>query len=143
LRRINDKHLLLRRFNPFNPDHYSVDEATQEKRLRSTSLRFDAYEESRGCSVYCDEYLTLNQLVRSDILEDASWRIAGATASSIRTLDTGLLDAVLDQWPDGRENARPVDVAHSLIVAPLTVGRNAMRQLAKKLARDVFKEVAS
>jgi hypothetical protein len=140
---IEDKNLLLRRFNPSNPDHYSVDEATQELRLRSASLRFDPYDNIRGCSVYCDEYLAANRLARSDILEEASWRIVGATAAGIRTLETGLLDAILDPWPDGPNGSRPVDVAHSLITAPLSVGRNAMGKLAKKLARDVFREVAA
>lgn len=137
---VNDADVLLRRFNPKDESHWTVDEATGLGRMRSGALRFDEEPAvGKGCSVYQASILATRSLTRASCLELPDWRLAEITASAVRSLrrehkpeETSPFDAVQDPFPSGEEGAHARDAAHALITH--TTRARGMSRWYKELA---------
>ena len=143
--RLAERELVLRRFDPDDPNHYSFDEQLQRKRLRATSFTFHEYtgEDVTGCSVYREQVLEAEGLPLKSTLEDESWRIAQARVEAVRAVEhvgQRMLDAVEDSWPDGKEDCPEADVARRWTTAPASLGRSAMDKIRQGWPETSFKE---
>lgn len=117
---------LLRRFDPSNRDHVSVDQGTGKLRFRSGGLRWDPLETSEwgdllGCSVYDHDVLRMNGLNANNCLDDPTWSTASVGALTVRTLVRENLpdapspfEALSD--PVSTPAAKVHEVAHAQIV---------------------------
>lgn len=122
---LDGEELVIRRFDPSNPHHYTSDDAGLPSRLRQSSLRFDREGDVFGCSVFQDSELRDLGLRRTDCIEadKPHWEIAAATANAVRSvirdtlpLEPNPFDVVEDRFPDGSPPSHARDGAHALII---------------------------
>lgn len=135
------EHLLLRRFDPDDVDHYSFDERLGRKRFRSGAFRWDADEtgprEYLGCSVHDDFLLEQASIARLKVVRAPYLYVAGAVADDVRAVgapDSSPFNAVQDPYPDGQQGAEEIDQAHALITRPVRLKDKWMSRLALRFA---------
>lgn len=146
---VSDSELIVRRFNPHNPEHYTsvvVDEG-DSPRYQLTNGAFDGFSVD-GCSVYRDVVLQKANIDRSDLLQPPKYIcLAEATVADVEGVvlkgQGGASSYPFVVRPDAypaRESPERSDVAHALI--QIDVSTKADRRIAVgKLARLVFKPV--
>ena len=93
-----------------------------------------------GWSMYQDPVLAANDLPRSSILDDPTWRIVGLTARELRGLDRKdghSLDVTDNPWPDGANIGSAHQVAHALVTLKPETTRKFIDRWASFIIRHV------
>lgn len=141
--RAEDSSIVLRRFDPTDPGHYSLDEKTGQKRIRSGAFVFDDEPDygGRGCSVFEEPVLRAHGADRLAVVEAARphWAVAESDCKTVRevsrpTVAGNPFDVV--QAPDSEEVP---GVAHALVThPPALAGASAWyRELALRFDADL------
>ena len=127
--RLDDPEVVVRRFDPTDERHWSVDEAGLPPRLRSSAFRFDREDDDDphvGCSVFQESKLQSVGLTTWGCIEPERehFRIATANAGRIRALarpGAALTTSPFDVIEDALETDYARDAAHALIVHPASL----------------------
>ena len=137
---VDKQHLLLRRYNPDDQQHFWFDQGTSGvMRVKSGALSYG----DDGFSFYDDAVLIENDLQRKVVLEIDTWRIVSATALEVRAVEretaegekVKLLGVIEDAYPDGTDDAPDRDVAHTLVTLPADVSKKQISRWGTALAR--------
>ena len=125
--------VVLRRFDPDNPNHVKViDQQNDAWRLASSCLRWDPAPDSEnpshwGASVRRVQVAGDIGLDWEDLVQPPYVGLASVTAGLVRMASTPAcpFNVLPDPTPD--------DPAHALIVAPYNVNKNRLSRLARRV----------
>lgn len=149
---VNDGDLLLRRFNPDNPEHrdsITIDEGRVPRvRLKPGALTGFSQD---GCSTIRHDVLVEAQIPREELLEPPKYtRLAEASVSAIREFSfvdsTGSTTEPFTVHPDAypdQPNPKRHDVAHALIRRAALPTRSDRSMAVGALARLVFNPLSA
>lgn len=143
---VDDPELVLRRYNPNNADHRTINQQTGEVTIRSGCLVWDREPEDRdaqvdyyGISVFRDAILIGMGIERSRVLQPPNYTgLLGLTATQVRQSSTPstTADVVADPLPVTGEHDIH-NVAHALI----RVGGNTSRNQRDRVASNIAKRM--
>lgn len=122
--------VVLRRFNPLDPNHVAIDEGTGILTIRSGAVSLT--QDNDGLSVFRSAVLAAHGLSESSVAEPPYVGIAWFVADVIRKCDESL-GVRPDPWPNGTRPTPHRDAAHALVTCNST--RSAARKISSRLAR--------
>lgn len=137
---VENSESVIRRFNPKDPNHYSVDQETEEIRLRSGFLIWDEIEKPDsdfnngvGASVNRLEYLTALGFEPSTVIEKPNYVALGkAEVSDLRQVNN--TEVIADPVPHDIHGTACVEATHGLIALSSTVSKSQRRKIASRVA---------
>lgn len=136
-------YLVLRRYDVFNKDHFVQNEGLGSGRITAAALRFEASESRNGwfeLSIYNRDVLLANGIEEIAVVEGLPEGFRVARCENVEVLSAtvegtqNFFSIETDPYPDGKEQGKPVDVAHELVLIPPEVSNGLRRKLVKVLA---------